>query len=227
MSNTSKGAASKGSKHWMQAVVKDNALRARLEDMMGEKTPLCWISPLKSDDYSEYRLNSPSLYNRFETTKEDIRSVLSFWPSGGPNWDGLAMSNDTLFLMEAKSHLAEMRASCRAKSRESRGLIQATMKEVQERYYPHGDYSDWEKEYYQLANRLVFLHKLNEKAPFGKIKKVTLVLLNFVNDTTHEVKKRTSEDMWRAHYKEVWRKMAGSETTPDGVINLFFDVGQK
>lgn len=75
----------------------------------------------------------------------------------------------------------------------------------------------WLNKYYQLGNRLAFLHHLSSQSIPTK-----LVLLNFVGDPTY---KPTSTGKWNSHYKEIFTDMLGSESTPPNVLLANFDVG--
>lgn len=190
MSNTSKGPATKGSKFWMQYVVKN------LQDELNSKIgcDLTWISPLEGNnkEYLEYELKQDYMCKILNISVEEKEKIFSFWPNRQPQWDGIAITKDnsTLYLVEAKPHLSELKSKISAKNPNSKDLILKTMKEVFESNYPKGSFQMWTNEYYQLANRLTFLHKLNEKLKIKNIN-VKLVLLNFVGDNTY---RPTSEE---------------------------------
>ena len=81
----------------------------------------------------------------------------SFWPKNGPEWDAIALSEDgsELYLFEAKSYEKEMLSNMRATSDESIEKIRKSMRKVCEDVYKNKyDSSLWEKEYYQIGNRL-------------------------------------------------------------------------
>lgn len=215
MGNTSKGRGTKGSKYWMQTVV-NSELNTQLNNFLGTKVK--WLSPLKSEDYVEYKLNQDSICKKIGIKKDEY----SFWPTNQPQWDGIAISEDdkTLFLIEAKGHLDEMDSHLSANSQKSINLITKSMKEVFDKKYSGGDFEKWINGYYQLGNRLTFLEKLNEiSTKTGK--QVKLVLLNFVDDYTH---KKTTEKQWISYDKKVFKEMTGKETTPKDVIVINFSV---
>ncbi len=222
MSNTEIGRGKKGSKFWMQAVVETPTLQKELNGRIGED--LQWISPLagEAELFLEYELNHSYVRSFLGISKEEGEELFGFWAKRQPQWDGLAFSQDgtTLYLVEAKAHLSELESKCLAKNVESKILIEKSMKEVHDEYFPNGDFSAWLDKYYQLANRLTFLRKLNEKA-FGKIKKVKLVLLNFVKDNSYIP---TTNGEWEKHYGEVFHLMTGSVNAPADVIIVNFDV---
>ena len=229
MSNTSKGKADKGSKYWMQEIVNNKFLRKEIASKLGERS-LDWISPLEKDSYSEYRFNDKDLQDKIPEISE---GDFSFWPSQGPRWDAIALSKsgEKLYLFEAKSHIDEMVTGTDAKeggSGEKR--IKKSMEIACKNLFPKKIYDNdteslWKDVYFQMGNRLTFLYYMNNKMEFSKIKNVKLVLLNVVDDITHNKSLRTKLDKWTKHYEEVFEKMTGSKETPKDVIMLYFHCG--
>lgn len=223
MSNTSKGKGTKGSKFWMQEVV-NTEMQKELNGSIGEE--LIWLSPLKgvNSDYLEYELRQKSICYEIGITEEQRKRIFSFWPNRQPQWDGIALSKDkkTLYLVEAKAHLSEMRSKISA-GEESKIVIEKSMGEVFDKYYGNGKFECWKDIYYQIGNRLTFLNKLNEISAETGLK-VKLVLLNFVGDSTY---KSTTKEQWENHYKEVFKDMIGCEVAPMDVIVVNFDVKNK
>lgn len=217
MSNTSKGKGIKGSKYWMQEIV-NTPLQGKLNDAIGGD--LTWLSPLKVQ-YLEYQMNSPYICNIIGISQKQKKDIFSFWPSRQPQWDGIALSQDkkTVYLVEAKAHLSELNSSITKRSKGG-ALIEKSMEEVLQKYYPKGNLHLWKKGCYQLGNRLTFMNKLNE-AFSGTDLQFKLVLLNLVNDRTY---KPTLQRDWEEHYKEVFKAMIGQENPPNNVIVINFEV---
>ena len=220
MSNTAIGRGKKGSKLWIQNVIENEAMRLKLNNMIANND-LIWLSPL-SPEYREYQLNEQYIYTHLGLNKEETEKLFSFWPNRQPQWDGIAISQDkaTLYLVEAKAHLEELKSKCMAKNENSITKIHTVLKSVMNEHYATGNFDAWLNDYYQLANRLTFLKKLNEKH-FGRIKSVKLVLLNFVNDYTY---KPTDKVEWQKHYKEVFKEMIGNEDAPSDVLVINYNV---
>ena len=221
-SNTSKGRGIKGSKYWIQTVIEDENHRHRLDTLIGE--PLVWLSPLAGpqNTYDEYELKDQYVCDKVGASRQEADSIFSFWPKRQPQWDGLAFdaTGHTLYLVEAKAHLAELDSKCSASNPESKALILNSMQTIHDRYFPKGNFDSWVNNYYQLGNRLTFLRILNEKS-FGHINAVKLVLLNFVNDQKY---KPTTECEWLEHYENVWFEMIGRRSAPQDVIVINYDV---
>jgi hypothetical protein len=180
---------------------------------------------LENELYDEYKLTEEKLKEKIPSLKD---VDFSFWPKNGPEWDAIALSKDgsELYLFEAKSYEKEMGSNMGATSDESIEKIRKSMRKVCEDVYKHKyEPSLWEKEYYQIGNRLTFLYNMNHEMSFDKIKKVKLVLLNVVYDITHDKTKRTQLDEWKKHYEDVFEKMTGSRKIPEDVIMVYFHCG--
>ena len=214
-SNTGIGPADKGSKFWMQKVVNTHACKNKLDEFIGLGT-VNWLSPLKKDNFIEYKLNKPPLprllgFNDY-----------AFWPRNQPQGDASGLAGKTLVLVEAKAHPGEVTSKLSATSPESITLIEKSMKEVYNAEYSEGNFKYWVNKYYQLGNRLTFLHKLNDLPKQGGFERVILILLNFINDETHI---STTLDEWESHYSKVIKEMAGSPMfTNDNIKLVFFDT---
>jgi hypothetical protein len=68
--------------------------------------PIDWRSPLREDDYAEYR--DAAFLERIGVILGQ-RPLDGFWPRGGPQWDALgrAASGEPV-IVEAKAHLNEL-----------------------------------------------------------------------------------------------------------------------
>ncbi len=112
--------------------------------------------------------------------------LLSAWPRTGslPCWDAVARINvkgeACWLIVEAKSHLGELRSTCKAKGKESGGgrdQILATFERVQADLGITVGAEAWMTPYYQFSNRITFLHLLNRvQIP------TRLLFLHFVGD---------------------------------------------
>ena len=68
-----------------------------------------WKSPVESDDYAEYR---DGAFIELMKLKQDEIKLEEFWPSYGPQWDALALTNKgSVILVEAKANLPEIISS--------------------------------------------------------------------------------------------------------------------
>src|SRR5690242_780967 len=99
----------RGSLKWIQKAV--NSPEPRLLDSLilphiNGASKLRWCSPLASDEFSEYR--DDAFLDRIGIGHLAV-SLRKFWPSRGPQWDGLALSDaGDVLLVEAKAHINEL-----------------------------------------------------------------------------------------------------------------------
>ncbi len=228
MSNLSNGIGRKRSKLWTGFLInfkKGKLLTDEIKKIDEKINNIDWISPIIDDEFKEYKLNQAQILKKLQIKKEDLK----FWPDGGPQWDAIGIANDnTIILVEAKGNKQETKTKCTAsaykdpkkaseKATDNLLLIEnAFLKIINDCKYDESNLNMWFDEYYQLANRLVFLHNLNEKGY-----SVKLVLLNIANDFTY---KKVSFEEWNNHYKEILQKMIGSDKLPENVMTIFFDV---
>lgn len=117
-----------------------------------------WLSPLKEDAYREL---ADDLWDRCDLPAP-TPTADGFWPSRQPNWDAVATVAGPgkvrgLVLVEAKSHVAEVRSNLKATSRKSRSTIVQALASTK-RYVGADDATDWTQPYYQAANRFAFLY---------------------------------------------------------------------
>lgn len=178
-----------------------------------------WISPLKKNNYYEYRddfLDDLDLnINLYDTYKK----LRDFWPKNGPQWDGLATVNGKnnekgVILVEAKAHVSETQSDMKASSIESINKIKKALKETQ--LYMGIRENDWTKEYYQLANRIAYLYFMNVKMNIP----TWLVLINFVDDKTYIP---TNKSDWLTHYNKIFNDMGIKHECKlvDRIINVY------
>ena len=106
----------KGSLKWIQRLSAHHSglleTELRAKGVLASGNTLTWLSPLASDEWAEYRdaafldrIGCPSLAGK----------LAAFWPSRGPQWDGLARDGSgQIFIIEAKAHRQELASSCQA-----------------------------------------------------------------------------------------------------------------
>jgi hypothetical protein len=155
--------AKKGSQKWIQKLVNDKpeVLNPKIWSALNlsEDEDIQWLSPLRGDEYAEYRDQAflDLLDIRLEKT-----SLAQFWPKGGPQWDALGKSSSgKLFLIEGKSHISELISSLRAEDEESRKKIQKSLEETKH-YLNSKAHADWSQGFYQYTNRLAHLYLLRK-----------------------------------------------------------------
>jgi hypothetical protein len=112
------------------------------------------------------------------------RAWREFWPQGRGihNWDAVGwVTTGTgleLLLVEAKTHVAELRACCAAASPGSLDQITRAMATIKQALGVPAE-RDWLRPYYQFCNRVAALHFLH-----GHGVKAHLLFIYFVGDTS-------------------------------------------
>lgn len=149
-----------------------NDRRDELNDTLTDRSPTLahflggrepdWRSPLHKNSLREL---SDDLWHEARLPLPDPIED-SFWPKGGPHWDGVAVlpgPHDTkgILLVEAKSHTKEVLSGCDATPASIR-TIENSLREAKE-YIGVPTDADWTKPYYQAANRLAFLYYLRAR----------------------------------------------------------------
>ena len=221
MSRVTQKLGTKGSQKWLQTLINQHPnvitdafqQAANLPSTVGVE----WCSPLKNDDYAEYRDHSFVKHLDVELTQ---RTLASFWPSGGPVWDGLGRSIEShLLLIEAKSHITEISPSgTKARAESSKALIKASLDEAK-KFYGSSAEADWSHTYYQYTNRLAHLYLLRQLNALPAF----LVNVYFVND--EEMGGPTSREEWQEGLKRIKTVLGiGPHALDKYAVDLFFDV---
>ena len=221
MSNTSNTRATKGSKFWMQRIANDETLTARLETLLDEKV-LRWLSPLEAESFKEYQLKESKIFSDvLGLSRDEFNEKFSFRATNQPHWDAIAVSADgkILYLFEAKAHIKETFSKISASNPDSVKKISNALKITFDELSDAGNFTTWTEKFYQLGNRLTFLHFMN-KMTFPTIRRVILVLLNITDDTTHIP---TPQIDWVRHYEEIFREMLG-KNFPSNVRIIYFNT---
>jgi hypothetical protein len=181
MSREAQSRAILGSMKWLQILVNDrpDLINRELVPALHLESPdeLRWLSPLRSDEYAEYRDESALDLLGIGLHEHALKG---FWPPTGPRWDALAIARHgppKPVLVEAKSHLCELcSAACGAKG-ESLRLIEASLAATRT-FLGSTTRTNWSKSYYQYANRLTHLYLLRELNHLDAY----LVFIYFLND---------------------------------------------
>ena len=173
----------RGSLKWVQRAVADRPDLLQPSGM----PPIEWLSPLRSDDFAEYR--DGAFLERIGQSR--LKPALAeFWPARGPQWDALGRAGSEVILVEAKAHLREFFSSPTQAKGNSLVRISAAFSAAKAALGAD-DRSDWTRCFYQLANRTAHLWWLRSNDVSAH-----LLLVGFLNDT--EVKGPGSAETWRA-----------------------------
>ena len=166
------------SEHWLRLAV--NSRTSRLDQKIIEAfgfdgdDRISWRSPAQADSYAEYR--DQAFLDRLGIGTLKI-PLNDFWPSGGPQWDGLAVTDSgKVILVEAKAYPAEATSTCAAASHKSLAKINNSLAAAKQ-FYGVAPARTWESGFYQYANRFAHLYYLREINQLDAY----LVFLNFAD----------------------------------------------
>ncbi len=210
--------AKKGSQKWIQKLVNEEPdmlnRQLRINLHLPEDEAIEWLSPLKKDEYAEYR--DKAVLDLLGISLGTIPTS-TFWPQGGPQWDGLGKTSRSVFLIEAKSHISELLSSLQAKDPTSIKTIHYSLEKTKKALGSKTDF-DWSNTFYQYANRLAhvnFLRSFNVLA--------YLVCVYFVNDL--EMGGPTTVDEWKGTIRLLHECLGLRENVFQKlVVDVYIDV---
>jgi len=119
---------------------------------------ILWKSPIRDDGYAEYC--DQEFLNRLDLPSPKV-PLKSFWPSGGPCWDGLARTvSGKCILVEAKAYIGEaVDYGTHATDANSLKQIFSSLAHAKEAFNARED-APWNSPFYQYTNRLAHLYYL-------------------------------------------------------------------
>jgi hypothetical protein len=161
--------ATKGSQYWLQRFVAERPDLLQCPAIGSVR----WVSPLAYDDFAEYRDGAFLEKLKLGHLAGDLAA---FWPSRGPQWDGLGLTASGVMLVEAKSHIRELFSPPSAASVVSLARIEASLDGVRAALGAPAGVS-WSQTFYQLANRIAHLNFLHARGV-----EAHLLLIGFIND---------------------------------------------
>jgi hypothetical protein len=211
----------KGSKKWIQKLMNDKPeiLNSQIWSTLNFlwKEDIQWLSPLKSDDYAEYR---DEAFLELLDVKLKKLPLNEFWPKRWPQWDALGRSaSGKLFLVEAKSHIQELISTLQAKDKDSVKRILKSLGEVKDYMESKTDF-DWSKFFYQYTNRLAHLYLLRKNGLCAY-----LVFVYFIDDL--QVKGPTTLFEWKGAIKLLHLCLGiGRHKLREYIANVFVDINQ-
>lgn len=219
MSRFPQPVAQKGSQKWVQMIINEkpeflnNEIRTKLNLLKDED--IQWLSPLKCDEYAEYR--DQKFVDKLGVSLKRI-PLANFWPKNGPQWDALGKSSSgKLFLVEAKSHIPELISTMQAKDHGSKTKILKSLDKTK-RFLNIKAEPDWSRPFYQYANRIAHLYLLrqNELPAY-------LVFTYFINDL--EMDGPTTKNEWKGAITLLHSYLGiGRHKLQNFIIDIFVDV---
>lgn len=203
----------RGSLRWIQHFVNEDP--GSLQTAIGIG-PIHWCSPLASDAYSEYRDGAVLDLLGVKLSK---RSLPSFWPARGPQWDALGRAaSGEVILVEAKAHVEEILSPSTKASEHSLRRIRASLAETAAGMRTVPGAVDWSQKFYQYTNRLAHIYlfrKLNDIPAL-------LVFLYFIGD--REMNGPASCREWEAAVAVLHEALGLRGRMPSYVRDVFVEV---
>lgn len=198
---------------------KKKYLDAEISKVIGKQMKIDWRSPLKSDDYAEYR--DEDFLEKLGISLNKIKYPLSdFWPNYGPQWDALGVNGDEIILVEAKANIPEMVSpGTGAKNPQSISKIRNSLDEVK-KYLNINNGIDWTGTFYQYVNRIAHLYYLREKNQI----KAHLLFIYFINDITVHGPKTKDEWLGAIKMMECYLGLAKKHKLRKYIYDIFIDV---
>jgi len=176
---------------------------------------ITWSSPLENDEFSEYR--DQAFLDRLGI-ELPLRSLVDFWPAGGPQWDALgkAASGDVI-LLEAKAHVGEILSPPSEARPDNLKKIRASLQETASALGATPG-TDWALRFYQYANRLAHAYLLQELNRIA----TRMVFVYFIGD--REMDGPQSRREWEAAIAVLHESLGIRGRVPRYVIDVFIDV---
>jgi hypothetical protein len=182
----------RGSLKWIQRAVAE-----RWESLEGpilsstKAASLTWLSPVATDRFAEYR---DEAFLDLIGEQQLSGQLRSFWPKRGPQWDALARAGEeTVVLVEAKSHVPEFCTPGTGAGPDSRAAIVRSLDTVAEALGAKPKCA-WADIFYQYANRLAHLWFLRREEIDAY-----LALVGFLGD--RKMRGPETAEVWRAAYQ--------------------------
>jgi hypothetical protein len=194
---------------------KNNLLDIELKKQLNKEIAVNWGSPLKNDNYSEYR--DDDFLNIIGANKISI-PLIDFWPKMGPQWDALGSYNDMLFLVEAKAHITELESSGTGASEDSKKLIENSLNDVKKYLNVDAKYN-WTGTYYQYTNRIAHLYYLRVLNKLDAY----LIFVYFLNDASVNGPKQINE--WENGITKLYQAIGLEKNNlfSNYIIDVFID----
>lgn len=213
----------RGSLKWVQLLVNNCPelinVPLRQTCMLASATRISWLSPLRQDDFAEYR--DEQFLDRLRISLER-HPLGAFWPRWGPQWDALARSESgECFLVESKAHIRELLSPGTKASGQSKMLIDRSLKDVQS-FLRVRPLVDWSEVLYQYTNRLAHLYLLRELNDIPGY----MVFVYFVGDRDMDGPATMGE--WKSAIQVVKHLLGLREghRLSRFVLDIFIDVAQ-
>lgn len=152
-----------------------------------------------------------------ETIKNDWKI---YWTGNTQNWDGIFLSDEKIYIVEAKAHLGELKSSFDSSDLENRKKIEYAMKETKEKMGV-AEGKNWLGQYYQLANRLAFLNFLRKNKIESHL--VYIYFLNGYRKRVYDGKRLIEQENKNVDTQDEWESAIIEQYKELGLMNVNLD----
>jgi len=203
--------------------VKNKFLDDEISKIVGKQMKIEWKSPLKKDNYAEYR--DKDFLDKLDILSRIKHPLKDFWPNNGPQWDALGVCGNEkdkeyeVILVEAKAHIPEMVSHGTKAKPGTRKQIENSLDEVKKYLNIRNDI-DWTGTFYQYVNRIAHLYYLKEKNNI----KAHLLFIYFINDVTVNGPKTKSEWLGAIQTMECYLGLNKKHKLKKYIHDIFIDV---
>lgn len=176
----------RGSLKWLQIAIERGGAKLSPAALPS----IQWVSPLRADDYAEYRDVAFLDVLGLGHLKTELSS---FWPPRGPQWDALGLADGRPVLVEAKAHLDEFFSPPTQASERSLALISDSLADVATRLGAKSG-TDWTRTFFQYANRIAHLDFLRSRGVDAH-----LLFVSFIRDA--DMGGPANAEEWRVAFR--------------------------
>lgn len=195
---------------------KKDFLDNEISKVIGKKMDINWKSPLKVDQYAEYRDED---FLRVLGLNNMNYSLKNFWPINGPQWDALGVNGNEIILVEAKANIPEMASpGTGAKSIKSIKKIKDSLNEVK-KYLNISNSINWAGTFYQYTNRIAHLYYLRVLNNIN----ANLLFIYFINDVTVDGPKTKGEWLGAIQTMECFLGLNKQHKLKKYIYDVFID----
>ena len=180
------------------------------------------VAGIDSDiNWLDFSFNGPEdkeLLN-FDFIPELKNEWRKYWACGvsGLNWDAVGKTHDGIYvLIEAKAHVGELKSSAGGK-KQSKKNNNIVINSFLKKYHINKAAEDWNKDCYQLANRLIALDFLNSK---GFKAKLVYVLFENRYEFNSSSNKSASRDEWLKAFNDELVLAGIKDTEVEKFVNV-------
>ena len=189
----------------------------------GSNNPISWLDyPVQLDRLSrDGELKGIECFQELPNYSEIKQAWEGFWPQIGNshNWDGIFTQDDIWYFVEAKANLAEAKQRCGA-GEVSRKQIMKAFESVTNNPILAKEWID--SDFYQLANRLAFVHFCKTQNIKAKVFYISFLNGYDVNPNKSVTNSKKWDECWQEQIKGLHLNDINEDIMND-ICSLYID----